>query len=392
MRILMVVPFYPYPIMGGLEKQAHELARALSQSAISVTAVGVRFHGKHPATEVVDGVEVVRLPWPQSRFIRFITSACSLVMVMMKRRHDYDVVHIHQHSWFGLSAVLIARLLGKPSLIKLPNVGNFGIPGMQKMRFGWLRVRLLKLADGIVSMSQESGRELEAIRYAPTRVFWTTNGITLGTSTHTHRDNRPELLRVVFVGRLMEQKGIVSLLHAWQIVVSRTSSPCVLELWGDGPLAGSIKETCSALGLTDRVVMRGHMDGVREKLNDTDIFVLPSLNEGNSNALLEAMAAGLPCVATRVGGTPLLVGSEGAPWLCEPGEAEELADKLVPLIENDTLRKELGQAMRSRIEKYFDIRQVATSYASAYRCLLEGHRDDLSSCRTTWPAEQASES
>jgi len=389
LRILMVVPYYPYPVMGGLEKQAHELARALAQGTISITVIGVRFMETHPVTEEVDGIEVLRLPWPKNRHFRFASSALSLAAVMLKRRHRYDVVHVHQHSWFGLSAVVIARLLRKPSLIKLPNVGDYGIPGMQRMRFGWLRVRLLKLADGIVSMSEESGRELAAIGHAPARVFWTTNGISVGAQIDTHECTRAsgKPLRVVFVGRLMEQKGIVPLLHAWRSVLDRTSTPCVLELWGDGPLANAVRTTCTTLGLSDHVVLRGHVDGVRESLKSADIFVLPSLNEGNSNALLEAMAAGLPFVATCVGGTPLLVGNEGAPWLCSPGDAEELASKLAQLIDGDGQRDGLGKAMRFRIERYFDIRQVATSYMSAYRCLAEGRRDDLSSCRATWPNE-----
>src|SRR5690606_8036606 len=135
-----------------------------------------------------------------------------------------------------------------------------------------------------------------------------------------------------------------------------------------------------------RVMLRGHVDGVREKMKNADVFVLPSLNEGNSNALLEAMAAGLPIVSTRVGGTPLLVGNEAAPWLCEPGDIDALADRLTRLIEDESTRKALGVAMRSRVEQYFDIGKVASSYTCAYRCLLQSRRDDLSACRETWPA------
>ena len=385
----MIVPYYPNPVMGGLEKQAHELSRALTNDSISVSAIGVRFEETHSQNENVDGVDVVRLPWPSNRPLRFISSALSLANAMFTRRYNYDVVHIHQQSWFGLFAVLFARLLRKSSLIKLPNVGNFGIPGMRNQRFGWLRIRLLKLADGIISMSEESGRELASIGYSPARIFWSTNGISVGErpdSCKRHHE-KDEPVRVIFIGRLMEQKGVVPLLHAWKRVLNSVSVPCILELWGDGPLASEIRAVCDKLELSDHVVMKGHVTGVREKLGQADVFVLPSLNEGNSNALLEAMAASLPFVATGVGGTPLLVGSEGEPWLCDPGDTEALAQKLERLLDESALRKKLGLAMRLRIERYFDIRRVAASYTSAYRCLVEGRRDDLSACRDTWPTE-----
>jgi len=116
-----------------------------------------------------------------------------------------------------------------------------------------------------------------------------------------------------------------------------------------------------------------------------DVFGLPSRNEGNSNSLREAMAAGVAVVATRVGGTPLLVGDAADRWLCEPGDVVALAEKLVQLLEDDELRMTLGQEMKARAERYFDIQKIASSYTMAYERLLQGRRDELSSCRLTWP-------
>lgn len=385
-RVMMVVPYYPYPVSGGLEKQAHELARSLVAQGRRVKALAVRFSPGQPAHEVVEGVPVTRLAWPGSKAIRFLATALGLAHVMFRDRHDYDVVHIHQHSWFGLSAVLLARLLGKPCLIKLPNVGDYGLPGMAGMRLGRLRIRLFKLADGVVSMSEESGRELDAIGFPPGRVFWTANGISLPQergSGDLRQENDP--LRVVFVGRLMKQKGIVTLLRAWKKVVGDSAAACVLEIWGDGPLAPDLVNDVETLGLAGSVVFRGHVSGVRDALRSVDVFVLPSLNEGNSNSLLEAMAAGLAVVATRVGGTPLLMGAVANDWLIEPEDVDALGDRLIKLLNSAATRQSLGQQMLDRARRYFDIEKIAASYAEAYETLKDGRRDALSSCRRTWP-------
>lgn len=385
-RVLMVVPYYPYPVAGGLEKQAHELARALCARGGAVLALGVRFSPGQPASQIVEAVQVSRLPWPGNKGIRFLSIALGLAWVMLRDRHDYDVVHIHQHSWFGLSALVLARVLGKPSLIKLPNVGAYGLPGMSHMRLGWLRLRLFKLADGVVSMSEESGRELAAIGFPATQVFWTTNGISLRSElVPAGEQGAGEPLRVVFVGRMMAQKGIDLLLRAWQSVVARVSVPCRLEIWGDGPLATELRRECERLGLVGTVEFKGHVSGVREALPAVDVFVLPSLSEGNSNSLLEAMAAGVAVVATRVGGTPLLVGKVADKWLCEPGDVAGLADRLATLLADAVLRQRLGQAMKDRVDRYFDIEKVAASYSMAYEHLKNGQREQLSTCKLTWP-------
>jgi len=382
----MVVPFYPYPIEGGLEKQAHELSCALFAQGGMPRALAVRFAPGQQARELVDSVPVQRLPWPTVKPIRFLVSALGLAWAMLRDRRNYDVVHIHQHSWFGLTAVVLARLLGKPSLIKLPNVGDYGIPGMMRMCLGRLRLRLFAMADGVVAMSEESGRELEAMSYPAGRIFWTSNGISLRPApvrATSGEDSAP--LRVVFAGRLMAQKGIDLLLQAWKMVRGKVSVPSVLEIWGDGSLAGDLQALRAELGLADSVEFKGHVAGVRDALPEVDVFVLPSLNEGNSNSLLEAMAAGVAVVATRVGGTPLLVGDAADRWLCEPGDVVALAEKLVQLLEDDELRMTLGQEMKARAERYFDIQKIASSYTMAYERLLQGRRDELSSCRLTWP-------
>ena len=379
LRVMMVVPQYPYPIVGGLERQAHELAKALTEQGIAVQALSAKVVAGQPSKEYVEGILVHRFPWPQRKWLRFLRTPFELFRVLHGRRNTYDVIHLHQHSWFGLFTIVVARILGKPILTKLPNVGKRGIPGLVAQRFGNLRLAILFCSDALVAMSRESIAELDHVGFPLERVLATPNGIRPGESMARAKlkGEMSQSCRVVFVGRLTEEKQLETLLHAWRDVVRITGNTTTLELWGTGPMKEALEKLCQELDITGTVLFRGHVDGVRDHLTSMDIFVLPSRAEGNSNALLEAMAAGLPIVSTRVGGTPMLVGPVGAELLIDVGDSEGLARHLLRLIQAPDLRKRIGAAMRQRIEEHFDIAPVARTYTEAYAFLAAGEREQV---------------
>lgn len=377
-RVLMFVPHYPPPVVGGLEKQAHLLSRTLADDGRAVSVISGRINAQQPPLEELGGVVVRRVWWPQAKALRFLISSMAIGLALWRVRKDVDVVHVHQHSWVGLFVILTSKLLGKPVLTKLPNVAELGIPGLLTMACGSLRKRILFSSDAIVSMSLVSHAELVDAGYPTHRILGVPNGIALNPQSAASGPRSTDArCRVVYVGRLSEEKGIDMLLAAWSVVCVQTRAAATLEIWGDGPLLPSLKALSHALGLSGTVAFMGHVDDVSRRLRDVDIFVLPSRAEGNSNAVLEAMAAGLPVVSTRVGGTPMLVGNEGADFLCDPGEAATLTSLLLRLIEDSELRGALGAAMRRRVETHFDIKRVARIYASAYELLASGRRDHV---------------
>jgi len=379
-RVMMVLSQYPYPVVGGLERQAHELAKALREQGIKVQVLSGKVQATQPALEAIEGVPVYRIRWSphKSEWLHFLRTPFDLFRILYARRSTYDVIHLHQHSWFGLFVIVAAGILGKPILTKLPNVGEFGIPGLRAQRFGRLKLAILTRSDGLVAMSQESLDEFRRISYPVGRILTTPNGIRLSIrrSVATMDRLQPHVAcRVVFVGRLDEQKGIDILLEAWREVVNLAEAVPVLELWGDGPLLSELRELCVDLGISDSVILRGYVDDVRDRLGIMDVFVLPSRAEGNSNVILEAMDAGLPIVSTRVGGTPMLVGRDGDHFLCQPNDAGTLTIRLIELIDNPDLRATLGEAMRRRVVRHFNIHQVAQTYGTAYRFFALGQRE-----------------
>lgn len=373
----MVVPQYPYPVVGGLERQAHELAKALLELGLDVQALSGRVEPKQPLREIVEGIPVLRIPWSRGKSIRFLRTPFDLYRVLRAERKTYDIIHLHQHSWFGLFTILLAKWLKVPILTKLPNVREFGLPGLAAQRFGGFKVAILLCADSLVALSRESLAELQNANFPTKRILVTPNGIRVDRMqpvTNAFALNA-RACRVVFVGRLSEEKGLDILLAAWSKIIYEEKVHATLELWGNGPMESVLRQQCEKLHLTDSIFFRGHVEDVRRQLPKMDVFVLPSYAEGNSNAVLEAMAAGLATISTRVGGTPMLVGHDGADFLCEPGDVDSLAGNMLKLIRDPELCMQVGSAMRRRAEVHFDISRIAETYAAAYRFLTMGQRD-----------------
>lgn len=379
MRILMAVPKYPFPIAGGLEGQAHQLAKTLVQRGHCVHALSSRFDPAQQDCEAVEGVRVHRVRWIEFAPARFLLFPFSLAALLFKLRAEVDLVHVHNLSWFGAFVTLCAKALGLPVLTKLPNFGDFGIARMQRGAFGWLRVFLLQRSDAVVAMTAESLAELAGIGYPMGKVLKAVNGIARSsTAPAAQKTTAPAPLTVVFVGRLAPEKGLSDLLHAW--ASARHAAPeATLRLIGAGPQGDELRVLAADLELGESVQFAGFSQDVAGELAKAEIFVLPSYAEGNSNAILEAMRAGLPIVATHVGGAAFQVGSAGADFLVAPGDRAALAARLVALIEDQALRRRVGQAMRARIEHAFTMDRVAAVYERAFELIVRGRAEQL--CR-----------
>jgi len=147
----------------------------------------------------------------------------------------------------------------------------------------------------------------------------------------------------------------------------------------------ALAEYAASLGLDGRVHFLGARNDIAQLLREMDAFVLPSLSEGMSNALLEAMAAGLPCVATRVGANAEVIGAEGI--LASAGDAESLAGEIERVVSDPSLCRQLGEAARDRACQSFNLPQMVTRHLELYehalsaRTCMRGTRDHRSAAR-----------
>jgi glycosyltransferase involved in cell wall biosynthesis len=151
------------------------------------------------------------------------------------------------------------------------------------------------------------------------------------------------------------------------LAVAVRSCPTIrLEVAGDGPSMPEVQGLISELGLQEQVRLLGQVREIPELLTRAGIFVLPSQTEGISLTVLEAMASGLPVVATRVGGNPEVVEEDVTGLLVPPADSEALAAALVRLWNDPAERMRFGRAGRLRVEEHFDVRGMVARYERLY--------------------------
>ena len=177
----------------------------------------------------------------------------------------------------------------------------------------------------------------------------------------------------VTVGHITRVKGTDILIEAAPHILREVPEARFLLVGAGLPsYEPSLRQRVHELGLDGRFVFGGDRPDVPDMLEAADLFVLPSRSEGQPNALIEAMAMGLPSVATRVGGVPEVV-SDGEEALLVPPEAPDaLATACVSVLTSPSLGRRLGEAARSRARRERDVRAMVHRYEGLYEELLEG--------------------
>jgi L-malate glycosyltransferase len=180
-------------------------------------------------------------------------------------------------------------------------------------------------------------------------------------------------LRVPFVigtaGRLVELKGYGCLIEAMRPLMAEVSE-LQLEIAGDGPERAALERQAADLGLADRVRFLGWKPDIRSVMRNWDLYVQPSIEEGFGLAVLEAMATGLPVVATAVGGLMELVEHESTGWLVPPGDTQALERTLLNAMRGCEWLNEIGAAGRARAVHHFSADRMAAQIAAVYDRLL----------------------
>jgi glycosyltransferase involved in cell wall biosynthesis len=166
---------------------------------------------------------------------------------------------------------------------------------------------------------------------------------------------------VVGAGRLSPEKGFGVLAEAAQTII-RENPHAGVVIFGEGALRGELERRVAELGLTGRVVLPGFRTDLDSLIGGADVVVLPSFTEGLPNVALEASAAGVPVVATAVGGTPEVIADGETGFLVPPGESPAVAARVGQLLRDAALRTRFGAAGRARMRELFTFDAQAKAY------------------------------
>jgi glycosyltransferase involved in cell wall biosynthesis len=373
MRVVMLTLDY-HPVTGGAQKQIAALAPLLRARGAAVE-VWTRAVPGQPHAESIDGIPVRRLGRPGARSTAGF--AVQAALGLLRARPDV----LHAHSLFSPAAIaLLARqALGVPAVVKVLRGGVLGdsVRLLGKPHGPRRAAALAQRIDRFVAISTEIDRELDDLGVAPERRRFVPNGVDTERFRPLRLLSRVALRHdlgvgdrplVVYAGRLVPEKGLDDMIAAWPRV-ERAHPGAELAVLGAGPCEAELRRRAPVA-----VKFLGDVADVAPYLLAADAFVLPSQTEGLSNALLEAMAAGLPIVATSVGGNADLIEDGVNGRLVPPRRSDALGDALAALLADAPLRRGLGARARRRVVDDYSLPATADRLFDLYRELVPAPR------------------
>jgi glycosyltransferase involved in cell wall biosynthesis len=371
-RVTMISQDY-LPRVGGAEKQIAALAPLLKKRGVEVQVLTRRHPGLAPF-EFIDGVPIYRLPILRTKALASFTFTLSALPVI--RRLRPDIVHAHGLLSPTTTAILAKNLFGMPVVSKSLRGGMLGdFSRLAKKPLGRQRVRSLqKHVDAFIVISNEIKQELIESGVAPERCIFIPNGVSLNAFQPVD-ENRKNQLRtqlglpagflVIFVGRLEREKRVDGLIQVWPEIQKRNANAHLLIL-GTGSQEPELRQMA-----TGSVLFGGMVENVPAYLQAADVFVLPSVAEGLSNALLEALATGLPVVATATGGTTDIVRHKVTGWLIHNYNSQNLSKGILALMDDAALREKCALEGRRYVVENYSLISTAEHLFKLYNSVLE---------------------
>jgi len=354
--------------LGGTEKAVMKLVRGLEPELFENYICALR---GTPTTDNAwaSGVTVLH-PGLEGTGFRF--NVPRLVRVMKEVRPTV----VHSRNWGGIEATVAARLAGVPVAIHSEHGYELemssGLPFHRRL----LRHIAYRSSCAVATVTYDLRR------YHAAQAWWNPEAINVLYNGVDGEEFRPQpaardavrrrlgipadALVIGSVGRMVPLKDFATLLKAAEALAPEVPLLYVL-LVGSGPELSRLQSYAgNSAQLAGRTVFPGTIDHVADMLNAMDIFVLPTLMEGMSNTLLEAMAIGLPVVATRVGGNPEILADGECGFLFTPRNLPELVGQLKMLLQDAQRRSRFGRAARERALRHFSLERMLKCYRDLY--------------------------
>ncbi len=283
----------------------------------------------------------------------------------MLRRERISALHVHHATALILGG--IPARLAKVRRVVMTEHGLYQLKERPSYRRS--AARYCRFASDITVVEPSQADYFHAELGVPQRkLHYVPNGVRVASRTPDRVERAraalglsPEMFAYFYVGRLSPVKDLGTLLGAFAELPLHVSSRSKLYLAGDGTERKALEEICNSLRLSDRVQFLGARDDVSDLLMAADAFVMSSTTEGLPMAMLEAMAGGVPCAATAVGGIPDLL-SEGRGLVVPARSSQKLAFAMSQLAESPELRKSITVAARKHVSRHYSLDAVVDRY------------------------------
>lgn len=352
LKILRVTnDLYP-DVVGGIPLHAHHLCRDLSRMGYYTTVLTCA-KGNHRYEKREEGYDVIH----HKTFFSPLGNSFSpsIFRTLLKIKDDYDLIHAHCHLFFSTIMASLVRRIGSPPLI----ITTHGI--MSASAPDWFNMLYmktigkwaLKSADRIICYTQmEKEKLVDMLKIDSEKISVIPNGVNIDLfhpdPDTDKRSDQSKAITILWVGRFVRGKGVEYIIQAAKKLVKEVPDLKIL-LVGDGPSKEKIKSLIEKFDLNKNVIIKENIanENMPKIYQKSDIFVLPSLNEGVPKTLLEAMACGKPVIISEFPHLAELI--KNAALTFPKGDVHALADKIMSLIRDKELAKELGNNGRKKI-------------------------------------------
>ena len=339
--------------VGGAEKALVRIAIGLQQRGWTVRVISLRDSGPMTASLEDAGISVTSLNCGSFADVR---SYFRLKTAIQTSKLDVLVCFLHQANIYGR---LVAHRL------KIPVISGVRVADRRKWIVWTERLTKSYVTHYIAVSKHVAETHSRLCGIQSDRISSISNGVdAIAVKTpRTEDDGTGEAhYQILFVGRLTRQKAPMDLLSAFNALPANLRATSSLTFAGEGELAGQIEATVLRLGLTNKVNLIGQCDDPVALMAESTLLVLPSLWEGMPNVVLEAMAAGLPVVATDVDGTRELIDHRINGWLVAPGQPAELCTAIQEALENRQQRLRFAAVSQVLAVERFSWNQACQAY------------------------------
>jgi len=375
MHVCMLTDYFLPHMLGGTEKGVYEISRRLVRKGHQVTVLTLDVQGYERQSQI-EGINIYRLPAISiTKLIgaQLTVSPFSLPGANRTIRAIHpDIIHAH-NLYFNLTA--IAPVIKR--LNRLPLVTTLHLPKMQYYKL-WLDLLIqvyqktigrfvVESSDKLIAVSKSVLKHaIEDLKTPPLKIYHIPNGV--DTNVYVPSDRKRKRTIITYIGRLIRNKGPQNLVEASADIL-KAHPEARIYIVGEGSLKDKLMQQVASLRLKDRIIFLGNVSDTLPILQETTIFVRPSLTEGMSLAILEAMACGLPVVASNVEGTVEIIEEGKSGYLVPPADSKALAEAVIFLLDNNKIASQIGENARKKTEKFYNWEQIADQTLKVYLSL-----------------------